>query len=218
MPPLTGSRRPRSGKPPRLMPTPSEPQPVPLHGGVKAGASPTDVRRVDVGTVIEQKCCRVGTVAARCQHQCSLVEGRFSGIDPGAGTDQQLHRFHNAGAGGCHQQRFTRGSRAIRIGLGSQQGSHHVGIAMQRGHIERRDAIPVGRIGFGAVSKQVSGSIKVILHYCHQQCRVALPGWVRRFHSPRASALRQQAQRLPNPPEKTPGRQTPPGNATVSGT
>ena len=44
MPPLTGSRRPRSGRPPRLMPAPSEPHPVPLQGGMKGGVSPTVVR------------------------------------------------------------------------------------------------------------------------------------------------------------------------------
>ena len=81
MPPLASARRPRSGRPPRLMPTPSEPQPVPLHGGTNFGVGPLRVCALTAAPALDQEIDRRRMVLAHRDHQRGLLELGIAGVD-----------------------------------------------------------------------------------------------------------------------------------------
>ena len=80
MPPLTSARRPRSGRPPRLMPTPSDPQPVPLHGGTNAGVGPLRVCALTDAPASSRSVHGRRVILADRDHQRRLLELRLARV------------------------------------------------------------------------------------------------------------------------------------------
>ena len=144
MPPLTSARRPRSGKPPRLMPTPSEPQPVPLHGGTNAGVGPLRVCAFDDAPASSRSLHGRRMVLADGDHQRGLPELGIARVD----ASRRARAAARSAAGAPVRAAVISavsppGSTVFGIDAGIEQAPDHLGVAVDGGEIERRDAVAI---------------------------------------------------------------------------
>ena len=162
MPPSTAPRRPRSGKPPRLMPTPSEPQPVPLHGGTNFGVGPTRVRASTSAPRSSSSATTLGLRFAHREHQRRLLELAIASIDGGTAIEQQRDGGDDACTGRPHQCRLADRRQRVDLGAGIEQSRDDGGAAVLGGQVERSHAIAVDGARVGAGFEQQQDGIEAV--------------------------------------------------------
>ena len=144
MPPSAFRRRPGSGRPPRLMPTPSEPRPralAPRHEGRRGARARLRVR---VGLAARAAAARrPQAFTGRDRRARRLLKLGLAGIHAGAAVKQCAHRRGNAGARRRHQRGLARGVAVLGSTPASSSRRHDVGELPLRhcGQVERRDAV-----------------------------------------------------------------------------
>ena len=162
MPPSAAPRRPRSGKPPRLMPTPSEPQPVPLHGGTKFGVGPTRVRASTSAPRSSKQRDDVGMRLAHGEHQRRLLELAVARVDGGAAVEQQRDGVDDARAHRRHQRGLADRRDAIHVGAGIEQRRDDGRVAVLGREIQRRHAVAIGGARVGAGLEQQANRVEAV--------------------------------------------------------
>ena len=207
MPPFASARRPRSGRPPRLMPTPSEPQPVPLHGGTNAGVGPLRVCAFD----------RRAAPRAAARRPPRDPRGPRSSA-PSARTpararrraaprsSSSAQRGRRAGARGGHQRRLAAGIGGIRdrrrrrAAAGSSSA-----LPLTAGEVERRHAVAIAGAGVRAGPQQ-------------QHPRSPAGPHARRRAAPSVPSTRVALTSLPCPMRERTAARSPRSAASANGT
>ncbi len=217
MPPSAAPRRPRSGKPPRLMPTPSEPQPVPLHGGTKFGVGPTRVRASTAAPRSSKQRDDVGVRLAHGEHERRLLELAVARIDGGAAVEQQRDGFDDARAHRRHQGGLADRRNGVHVGTRIEQRRDDGGVAVLGREIERRHAVAIGGVRVGAGLEQQANRVEAVGAHGPVQRRRSVDGArvdgralieqpARRRSGRRSRRLRSTAARLAARPKQSPPR------------
>ena len=125
------------------MPTPSDPHPVPLHGGTNAGVGPLrvcafgDAPAASSTSTAASWFSRTAIISAVCPNSGS----RASTLR--AALEEQAQRGRCAGPRRGHQRGLAARIDRIRIDARIEQAPDHVGVAVDRGEIERRHAVAI---------------------------------------------------------------------------
>ncbi len=99
--------------------------------------------RVDVGAVRRQLADDVGMSFGCSPHQRRLSAPAFARVNDGPAGDEHLHGVEMSRPGSRHQRGLALGGRVVGAGSGFQQLVDDRCVAVERGEIERRDAVPI---------------------------------------------------------------------------
>ena len=125
------------------MPTPSEPQPVPLQGGTNAGVGPLRVCALADAPASSRMIDGLELIFADRDHQRRLSELGLARVDRRTAFEQRAQRGRSACPRGCHQRGLSAWIDGIGIDAGVEQTPNHVGVAVEAGEIEWRHAVAI---------------------------------------------------------------------------
>ena len=162
MPPSAARAGRGRAMPPRLMPTPSEPQPVPLHGGTKFGVGPTRVRASTSAPRSSNSATTSGCAFAHGEHERRLLELAVARIDGGAAVEQQRDGLDDARAHGRHQRGLADRRDGIHVGARIEQRRDDGRVAVLGREIERRHAVAIGGVRVGARLEQQVNRVEAV--------------------------------------------------------
>jgi hypothetical protein len=101
-------------------------------------------------------------VLADRDHQRRLLELRISCIDDGPVVEEHTYGGRIADARRCHERRFSRWVRSIRISARVKQKPDHFGVAVGARQVERRHAVTVGTRRIRACPDQQPRHLQVV--------------------------------------------------------
>jgi len=143
------------------MPTPSDPQPVPLHGVERRRRSLARLR-VRRRTGLEQDLHGPILVFADGDHQRGLSELGLTCIDVRAALEQGAKCGRRTGTRRRHQRGLASRIDGIRIDAGIEQAADQIGVAVDRGEIERRHAVAIDGRRFRSGTQQCVHDVQTI--------------------------------------------------------